>query len=211
MLKSFQLYKSRRNKIIIDEEFHSLLSKFSFQNNYNLIFNSSKLINLEIGSGSGEFIISRAKKDPNSIYLISEVYNPGIKKILYHVDKTQITNIYVINNDVRTLLPYFPDKFFNNIFIFFPDPWPKKRHCKRRLINSSFLDLISKKFKSRVFIATDHIDYAKCILSDILRCEFIKVNKIKIFNKPFLKTKYESIALKMHRKTHVIAFTSTFA
>ena len=189
------LYKSRRNKIINDTQFYEIFDKFSFQSHSRSILNTKKILNLEIGFGSGEFIFYRAKKDKDSIYIGSEVYNPGIKKLLSKIEKNNINNIYIFNKDVRDLLNQFPNKLVNNIYILFPDPWPKKKHFKRRLINKDFLKFIATKFSSNLFIATDHLNYAESILYDSLQSDCLKIKKMKISDKSFYKTKYESKAL----------------
>lgn len=206
----YQKYKSRRNKIITDKKFHSFLSNFSFRNNSDVVTKSKKFINLEIGFGSGEFTLSRARKDRDNIYIASEVYNPGIKTLLTQIEKDNIKNIYIINDDIRDFLDQFSDRFFNNIFIFFPDPWPKRKHHKRRLINQNFFDYISGKFKSHIFIATDHDNYAESVLFDALKCDSIEIRKMKIFNKTFFKTKYEHKAIRKGRNIYCFAIISCF-
>ena len=189
-------YKSRRNKIINDTQFYQIFDKFSFQNHSKSILNTKKILNLEIGFGSGEFIFYRAQRDKDNIYIGSEVYNPGITKLLNKIEKNNIDNIYIFNKDVRDLLNQIPNKLINNIYILFPDPWPKKKHFKRRLINKTFLKFIAPKFSSNLFIATDHLNYAESILYATLQSNCLKIKKMKVSNKSFFKTKYESKALK---------------
>lgn len=189
-------YRSRRNKIINDNQFHQSLCKFSFQPHIKYILDTKKLLNLEIGFGSGEFIFYRAKRDKDSVYIGSEVYNPGIAQLLNKIEKNCIDNIYIFNDDVRDLLNNIPNKLFNNIYILFPDPWPKKKHFKRRLINTNFLKFITTKFSSNLFITTDHLNYAESILYDVLQTNCLTIKKMQISNKNFFRTKYESKALK---------------
>ena len=209
MNKEFEYisYRSRRNKIITDNQFNQSLCKFSLQNHIKYILNTNQLLNLEIGFGSGEFIFYRAQRDKDNIYIGSEVYNPGIAQLLSKIEKNNVDNIYIFNDDARDLLNKIPNKLFNNIYILFPDPWPKKKHFKRRLININFLKFIATKFSSNLFIITDHLNYAENILYDVLQSNCLTIKKMKISNTSFFRTKYESKALKNSNTIYSFALT----
>lgn len=122
---------------------------------------------LDIGTGMGDTTTTLAGEYPENDYLAVEVHRPGIGSLLRQVATKNLTNIRVSNHDVIEVLQYqIPANSLDLVYIFFPDPWPKKRHHKRRIINSSFLDLLKPCFKShaRIFIATDWQDYAEHIL-----------------------------------------------
>ena len=74
-------------------------------------------------------------------------------KLINNIKEHDLHNIFVYQGDARELLNQVPDKFFNNIYILFPDPWPKNRHHKHRLINKDFLQYLSNKFSSNLFIS----------------------------------------------------------
>jgi tRNA (guanine-N7-)-methyltransferase len=188
-------YKSRRNKCIRDSGIISLLDYYSYGRQQKFILHTNKKVNLEIGFGSGEFIFYRAVRDIDSIYIGSEVYNPGIIKLITNIKERNINNIFIYQGDARELLAQVPDKFFNNIYILFPDPWPKNRHHKHRLINKNFLQYLSNKFSSNLFIVTDHSNYAESVLYDILQNDEFRLSKMKISNKIFYKTNFEEKAL----------------
>jgi|AACY02.17.fsa_nt_gi tRNA (guanine-N7-)-methyltransferase len=188
-------YRSRRNKIIKNDISLNLIDYYSYDRQKEFILNTNKKINLEIGFGSGEFIFYRAKRDKENIYVGSEVYNPGIVKLINNINRNNIDNVFIYQGDVRDLLNHIPNQFFYNIYILFPDPWPKKKHHKRRLINKSFLQYLFDKFSSNLFIVTDHANYAENILHDILKNDEIKLDKMKISNKVFFKTNFEAKAL----------------
>jgi tRNA (guanine-N7-)-methyltransferase len=131
------------------------------------LFERSANIVLEIGFGNGESLITMANENPQNNYLGIEVYQPGIGHLLMGADALQLTNLRVIYGDaVEVLRCQFVDTCLDQVQIFFPDPWPKKRHRKRRLIQSGFITLLAKKLKSGacLHLATDCEDYAQQML-----------------------------------------------
>ncbi len=122
---------------------------------------------MEIGCGTGDAIISLARENPDNDYIGIEVYLPGLGSILQAIEKYQLTNVRLLRNDaMECLRQTMPDRSLDGVMVFFPDPWPKKRHNKRRLIQPKFLSLIAKKLKrnGRLFIGTDWQDYADHII-----------------------------------------------
>ena len=122
---------------------------------------------LDIGIGMGDTTITLARANPENDYLAVEVHRPGIGSLLRQIKTHGLNNIRIINHDVVDVLKYqIPDNSMDMVYIFFPDPWPKKRHHKRRLINEAFLNILVVKMKShaRLFIATDWLGYAEHIL-----------------------------------------------
>jgi tRNA (guanine-N7-)-methyltransferase len=122
---------------------------------------------LEIGCGNGETLMSLAAQHPENDYLGIEVYRPGLGSLLQGLARERLENVWIITNDaVVTIECLIDDEALDLIYIFFPDPWPKKRHHKRRLIQPEFASLLRKRLKphGRLFIATDWEDYAQHIL-----------------------------------------------
>ena len=122
---------------------------------------------LEIGCGDGTALLEMARRHPENDYLGVEVYRPGLGGLLQRIAAERTTNIRLISEDVVEVLARgIPEHSLDVICIFFPDPWPKKRHHKRRLIQPSFRDLLHAKLKrhGRLFVATDWPDYAEHIL-----------------------------------------------
>ena len=118
---------------------------------------------LDVGSGMGETLIKFAERYPENDYLSVEVHKPGVGKLIATAKMKQLLNIRVLNHDVMDVLQYqLPDKSLDEVYILFPDPWPKKRHHKRRLVNSDFIKLLLTKLKlhARIFLATDWEDLA---------------------------------------------------
>ena len=131
------------------------------------IFNRYGRRVLEIGFGDGESLAAMAAADPSTDYLGIEVHRPGIGHLLLRAAELQLDNLRVLCADAATVIErQLPDACFDRIQIFFPDPWPKARHHKRRLIQSPFITLLARKMRpaGQLLIATDCADYAHAIL-----------------------------------------------
>jgi tRNA (guanine-N7-)-methyltransferase len=136
------------------------------QINIPSIFPSSEKVIMEIGFGMGEATAIIAKNHPNNGYIAVDVHPPGIGKLLARIDENDLTNLKVMEEDVHVVLQHMiADESLDGIHLFFPDPWPKKKHNKRRIVNEAFLALIHPKIKKGGFIhiATDWVPYAVSI------------------------------------------------
>jgi tRNA (guanine-N7-)-methyltransferase len=136
------------------------------QINIPAIFPASEKVILEIGFGMGEATAIIAKNHPNNGYIAVDVHPPGIGKLLARIVENDLTNLKVIEEDVHVVLQHMiVDESLDGIHLFFPDPWPKKKHNKRRIVNEGFLALIHPKIKKGGFIhiATDWVPYAVSI------------------------------------------------
>ena len=130
------------------------------------IFPTSDAVIMEIGFGMGEATAIIAKNHPNNGYIAVDVHPPGIGKLLARIVENDLTNLKVIEDDVHVVLQHMiPDQSLDGIHLYFPDPWPKKKHNKRRIVNEGFLKLIYPKLKKGGFIhiATDWVPYALSI------------------------------------------------
>ncbi|MCH9754155.1 MAG: tRNA (guanosine(46)-N7)-methyltransferase TrmB [Alphaproteobacteria bacterium] len=128
-----------------------------------------KKINMEIGFGNGKFLENISSKNKNEVFIGCDPYIQGTVNLLDHIKENNIENIMLWNDDARLLLVEMPNNFLNDVFILFPDPWPKARHHKRRIINTSMLQLLAKKMKENnyLYIATDHEDYREWIIETL--------------------------------------------
>ena len=124
---------------------------------------------LEIGFGNGENTSFLASENPNALIVASEVYLSGIGSLLNNIAKNSFTNIKIFDEDVRELLFKLPNKIFDEIYIICPDPWPKARHHKRRLIKNDFLKILANVLKKdgTVYISTDWENYAESIEEEL--------------------------------------------
>lgn len=128
-------------------------------------------VTLEIGIGNGDVLIQMAAADPSGLYLGIEVHEPGIGRSLNHVHQQQLSNVRLIKHDaIEVLQNMLSVESCDRVLLFFPDPWPKKRHHKRRLVNQAFRDLVVHCLKPDgiVHIATDWQDYAEWIAAQFL-------------------------------------------
>ena len=130
------------------------------------LFPNSKNVILEIGFGMGEATALIGRDFPETGFLAVEVHKPGIGKLMARIEELGLSNIRIIEGDAHPILKtMIPDNSVDGIHLFFPDPWPKKRHHKRRIVNNEFLKLIHPKIKDGGFIhiATDWVPYAEHI------------------------------------------------
>jgi tRNA (guanine-N7-)-methyltransferase len=126
---------------------------------------------LEIGIGNGDALIHMAGSDLASLYLGVEVHEPGIGRCLNNIENLQLRNVRLIKHDAIEVLEQMIDvDQLDRILLFFPDPWHKKRHHKRRIVNQRFRDLAYRALKpgGTLHIATDWQDYAESIAEQFL-------------------------------------------
>ena len=130
------------------------------------LFPDAKEVIVEIGFGMGDATAEIAKAHPENGYIAIEVHPPGIGKLLSLIEEHELTNVYIIEGDaIEILQTMFADHSINGFHLFFPDPWPKLKHNKRRIVNAEFLALVHLKLKSDGYIniATDWVPYAESI------------------------------------------------
>ena len=147
---------------------------------------------LEIGFGNAENIIFQAINNPSYLFIGSEVYMSGIGTLVSSIKENNINNIKIFSDDIRLLLDQSPKKVFDSVIIICPDPWPKEKHHKRRLINKSFLKMIHDFMKddSNIYISTDWENYAESISELFVKNKLFKSSSIKSFQKDSL-SKFE--------------------
>ena len=130
------------------------------------LFPTKQPIIMEIGYGMGEATWQIAKANPSTNYLGVEVHMPGVGKLMARLDEYELTNVRLIERDVFEVFYYMiQDSSLDGVHLFFPDPWPKKRHFKRRIVNERFLSDVHSKLKpgGYLHIATDWVPYAEWI------------------------------------------------
>ena len=130
------------------------------------LFPKSQPIVMEVGYGMGEATWQIAKANPNTNYLGVEVHMPGVGKLMARLDEYELTNVRLIERDVFEVFYYMvKDSSLAGVHLFFPDPWPKKRHFKRRIVNERFINDVHAKLKpgGYLHIATDWVPYAEWI------------------------------------------------
>ena len=157
---------------------------------------------LEIGFGMGETTAASAAQHPETDYIGIEVHTPGVGSLLKSLDARDLTNVRIIQHDaVEVLRDMIAFDTFDAVHIFFPDPWPKKRHHKRRLLQPEFVALLASRMKPGAYlhVATDWQEYAEQILA-VLQSEPQLANSARDYvPRPDYRpqTKFESRGLKL--------------
>jgi tRNA (guanine-N7-)-methyltransferase len=204
LIRSFGRIKSRKlsdnKKYLLENlyETYKIKEVEQFVNKKNI---------LEIGFGFGDFLFAKAKNNPEINFFAAEPHLNGVVNLLAKLEQDLLKNIKISTTDIRILLKDFPDNFFDEIYILFPDPWPKVKHFKRRLINIDFLDNIlfcKIKNNGKIIIATDHDSYKTWILAEVLRCKNFSWNANckkdwQNFPNDWIMTKYQKKALEEGR------------
>ncbi len=118
---------------------------------------------LEIGFGGGEHTAYQAKSNPDVTLIGVEPFVNGVASLLSHIEDNQLKNIRIVQDDARLLLQALPDECLEKIFVLFPDPWPKKRHHKRRIVNEATVQEFARLLKPKgwLILATDIEEYAQ--------------------------------------------------
>jgi len=164
-IRSYVLRQGRTTpaqKRALDE----LLPKYGIAFGQKII--STRPLVLEIGSGMGETTIAIARAHPEADFVAIEVHGPGVGSLLNAVEREQLKNVRVIRHDaVEVLATMVEDASLAAIHLFFPDPWPKKRHHKRRLVQADVAALMARKLVPGGILhaATDWPDYAEQMAS----------------------------------------------
>jgi len=134
--------------------------------NLDAVFGRAANKVLEIGFGNGESLVLAAVDDPDVDFLGIEVHEPGVGHCMIHANNAVIKNLRIISHDaIEVLQEQIADGTFSRVNLYFPDPWPKKRHHKRRIIQHEFLQLVAQKLNAggALHIATDWQNYAEHI------------------------------------------------
>ena len=179
--------------------------------NFADIFGNSNPVVVEIGFGMGAATAIIPEQNPNINYLGIEVHTPGVGRLLGNIRDNNLQNLYIIEHDAMEVLEFMiPDNSVSGFHVFFPDPWPKKKHHKRRLMQRPRTNLLAKKLYAGgyIYMATDWEPYAEFALEELNLTETMK-NKYDGFAphqewRP--ETKFEHKGLVAERKISEIFF-----
>jgi tRNA (guanine-N7-)-methyltransferase len=175
-------------------------------------FGRAAPIVLEIGSGMGESTASMALAAPETDHLAVEVYQPGLAQLLLRIEQAQIPNLRLLRGDAYSLLrDHITMNSLSGVRIYFPDPWPKRRHHKRRLIDSEFVALVASRLVTggTLHLATDWESYAQQMLA-VCTAESTLCNTAAEFaTRPLWRpvTKFEQRAREEGRVVRDLLFT----
>ncbi|MBT4160669.1 MAG: tRNA (guanosine(46)-N7)-methyltransferase TrmB [Gammaproteobacteria bacterium] len=155
-----------------------------------IVFGRCAPLTLEIGFGMGESLFQQAHENPDRDFVGIEVHRPGVGHLLMRIHEADIANIRLYAEDsIDVLRNAIPERSLDVVQLFFPDPWPKKRHHKRRIVNRDFVELVSSRLVSRgiLHIATDWEPYA----ADIEILLSSREDLVQIEPPPRPRTKFE--------------------
>jgi len=157
---------TRAQTLAMAQSWDQYAIKIKSELNLNQIFPEKTKVIMEIGSGMGEATAQIAKANPEVGYVAVEMHSPGLAALLILINQMELENIRLIREDATYLLAnHIPDNSLDGIHLLFPDPWPKNRQHKRRMVQSEFIEMVGRKLKPGGFIhiATDWQPYADWI------------------------------------------------
>ena len=172
---------------------------------------------LEIGFGSGEIILKNAKQFSNNLYIGVEYYKKGIAQLLNNIESENLENVRLYYGNATLFIKNIDSNFFDEIWLIYPDPWPKKKHWKRRFIQKSTIIELSRilKFRGRFLFFTDNSSYAVWGLKHILANESFKClteesNDCKTIDSKYSGSKYQKKSVILGVRTYYFIFEKVF-
>jgi tRNA (guanine-N7-)-methyltransferase len=214
-VRSFGRVRARKLSIHKKDLFSNLLLKYKIDESEIADLKSNEQQTyLEIGFGFGDFLFENAKNNPNILFIGCEPHVNGVVNLLSKLEDCPLDNVRLFVGDSRILLEK-SEQIFDKVYILNPDPWPKAKHYKRRLINVEFLELLHSKIKadSPLIIATDDNSYKKWIMAEYFRSglwKWLAKSKSDWQNFPdnWVQTKYQKKAVIAGRENVFLEFTS---
>ena len=175
-------------------------------------YTNNKPLWLEIGFGSGEHLLNQAQLNPDVVFFGCEPYINGVASLLAKIKEKRINNIFIYPGDVRNLFDVLPSNSIDRVFLLYPDPWPKKRHNRRRFVNPEYLIPLCRvmKITAQFRIATDVKEYCSHAFQEVLKLDFIlKEQNKNDFSFPWegwSPTRYEKKAQKDNKTSYYMTF-----
>jgi tRNA (guanine-N7-)-methyltransferase len=218
MLKNIKSFVRRERRITAAQSaaIENLWSKYGLELTNGIlefakIFGREATVIFEIGFGMGASLLAMAQQFPDCNFIGVEVHRPGVGAVLLELERQQITNVKIFCADVVEVLQQsIPVDSLDKVLIFFPDPWPKRKHHKRRLINCEFIKLIAQKLKTGgvLHVATDWEDYALYVVKIMAENnEFAPASATELAAARPL-TKFELRGQKLGHKIYDLVFVS---
>lgn len=191
------------DNIVLDSSY-SISNPKEYKGKWNSVFKSNNDIHIEIGTGRGKFIIQKAIENKDINYIGIEKYSSALVKAVKKLDSININNLKLIIFDAINIEEIF-DKEIDTLYLNFSDPWPKKRHTKRRLTSSVFLDKYDKIFKDtkKIEMKTDNKDLFEYSTESLINHGY-DVIKIDSDYKDNITTEYEDKFIKEGIKINYI-------
>ena len=168
---------------------------------------------LEIGFGGGEHLVHQAAQNPDVEIIGAEPYINGVAMLLGKIRRAGVDNLAVHPGDARDLFDVLPDNSIARAFLLYPDPWPKKRHHRRRFVTPEHLEPLARVMQPGAVlrVATDIPDYVRQTLEEVPKAGFAwQAQRPADWRRPWgdwLSTRYEQKALREGRTPHYLTFT----
>ena len=210
-LKFLPSFVKRRGRITKKQE-HSLrkLDNYSIKNLREIISLSRayECCTLEIGFGNSEYLQRQAMENPSTLFIGSEVYLSGIGTLIGAIEEKKLSNVRIFPDDARILLDQGDENIFDEVLILCPDPWPKDRHHKRRLLQPEFIQMLLKtlKWNGSLYISTDWEHYADEIRKNLDHPYLKQRNSLR---ESRASTKFENRGMKEGRKIYIFDYIKT--
>lgn len=213
-IRSFVLRGGRLTNLqerALQNYYNDYVIEFSRNNlNFEKLFGSKNPVIIEIGFGMGESTAEIAERFPENNYLGIEVFLAGVGRLLHDIHERGLNNLRIIRfNAVDVLQEMISDQSAAGFHIFFPDPWPKKKHHKRRLLQEEFFKILSRKLKpgGYIYCVTDWTPYAEWIIGEARKVTELVNNSENGYCEPVSwrpETKFESKGITKKHTIHEI-------
>ena len=199
-------FVKRRGRITKSQEDNlSHLSSYEISSYLQILQAKKKFskVVLEVGFGNGENTLALAKQNPDTLYIASEVYLAGIGSLLGEIVDGAIQNIFITSGDIRLLIDDIKEPVFDDVIVICPDPWPKFKHHKRRMLTNEFFELIHPTIQDggELFMSTDVEDYAESIREQLDVSVGFQRNDSSLYEASSL-TKFQRRAMDEGRKIY---------
>ena len=178
---------------------------------FNALFGNANPVTVEIGFGMGIATAAIAAANPAKNYLGIEVHRPGIGRLLWEIENQKLANIKIVEHDAAEVFErMIPPSSLEAVHIFFPDPWPKKRHHKRRLVKRPFTETLARALANGgyLYMVTDWEEYGNWALEELSQTAGLK-NQYEVFAPPQAwrpRTKFEQKGLAKNHETRELFF-----
>ena len=202
-LPSFVKRRGRITKSQEDNLSHLLSYEISSYSQILQVKKKFSKVVLEVGFGNGENTLALAKQNPDTLYIASEVYLAGIGSLLGEIVDGAIPNIFITSGDIRLLIDDIKEPVFDDVIVICPDPWPKLKHHKRRMLTNEFFKLIHPTILDggELFMSTDVEDYAESISEQLDISAGFQRNDSSLYEASPL-TKFQRRAMNEGRKIY---------
>ena len=210
-LKFLPSFVKRRGRITKKQEYSlQKLDKYTIKSlsEISSLSENYDYCKLEIGFGNSEYLQKEALENPSTLFIGSEVYLSGIGTLIGAIVENEMHNVRIFPEDARILLDQGDENIFDEIVILCPDPWPKDRHHKRRLLQPEFIEMLLKtlKWNGSLYISTDWEHYADEIRINLNHPSLKKRNSPR---RSRVSTKFENKGIKEGRKVHIFDYIKT--